>query len=170
GCAGLARLATGARFRDGTRHALSARRRVRALRHRSRAGRRAARLPALRALSPRLRALTLLDATFADDAERIQRMARLYGRRMGEGARLRARVAELRAVRGAAGARGAALRAAKARATCAAAAQGTLPARQPAALQPQVLPDLAATLRRVRTSARPSARGDRGACRRGVPP
>ena len=44
------------------------------------------------------------------------------------------------------------------RAACAAVVEGALPARQPAPLQPQVLPELAAALRRLRAPPRPAAR------------
>ena len=49
-------------------------------------------------------------------------------------------------------------------------AQGPLPARQPARVQPQVLPALGAALRRLRAPARPAESRDRRARRRGVPP
>src|SRR5690348_7104250 len=50
----------------------------------------------------------------------------------------------------------------------AAAHEALVPARQPLALQPQVLPVMASALRRVRAASGPAARRDRGACRRGV--
>ena len=48
-------------------------------------------------------------------------------------------------------------------------AEGPLPARQPARVQPQVLPALGAALRRLRAAARPAARRHRRARRGGVP-
>ena len=59
--------------------------------------------------------------------------------------------------------------AAGAAATRAVRAEGPLPARQPARVQPQVLPALGASLRRLRAPARPSTRRHRSARRRGVP-
>src|SRR5690349_6178658 len=96
-------------------------------------------------------------------------MADLRDGRLGAHPRLRADLAQLRALRGAARAGGRALEGAAARAPRAVAAEGPLPARQPAALQPQVLPELAAALRRLRAAARPAEGRDRGARRRGVP-
>src|SRR5262249_10271988 len=162
--------AAGARLRDGARHAFPARRRSRPLRRRPRTRRHDRRLPPLRDLPPRQSAVALVDAAAAHDAEWLQRVARLRRDRVGARPRLRPRVAELRAVRGAARAGGGAVAPAAPRAACAAAAQGPFPARQPAALQPEVLPDVAAPLCRLREAARPAARRDRRACRRGVPP
>src|SRR5262249_43201846 len=165
----MARDAAGTWLRDGARHALPAGGRARALRRRARAGRQRGRVPPLRGLSSRLGAFTVVDAAAADDAERLQRMARVRARRLGGRERVRARVFELRTVRRAARARGGAVEAAAARASRSAAAEGTLPARQPAPLQPEVLPELAAPLRRLRAAARPSTGRDRGARGRGVP-
>ena len=66
----------------------------------------------------------------------------------------RACLAQLRAVRGAARARGRAVAAAAAGARRAAAAEGPLPARQPAALQPQVLPGVGARASSCTSAAR----------------
>src|SRR5262249_10472601 len=162
--------AAGARLRDGARHAFPARRRSRPLRRRPRTRRHDRRLPPLRDLPPRQGAVALVDAAAAHDAEWLQRVARLRRDRVGARPRLRARVAELRAVRGAARAGGGAVAPAAPRAACAAAAQGPFPARQPAALQPEVLPDVAAPLCRLREAARPAARPDRRACPLGLPP
>src|SRR5205085_3210494 len=49
------------------------------------------------------------------------------------------------------------------------AVEGAVPARQLADVQPEVPTQLAATIRRLRTAARPAARRHRGARRRGVP-
>src|SRR5205085_10297925 len=100
-----------------------------------------------RGRSRRLRALAHVDAAPARlDAERLQRVADLRDDLVGAGERLRARVAELRAVRGAARAGDGALGGAGAAAARPPVAQGPLPARQPARVQPEVLPALGAAL------------------------
>src|SRR5205814_7843885 len=104
--------------------ALPPRRRVCALRDRTRTRRSASRLPSFRALQTRLRAVALVDAATADDAERIQRVARVCGGRMGAGERARTRVAQLRALRRVARPGSGADGTAKARAPSAAAAEG----------------------------------------------
>src|SRR5439155_26410364 len=120
-------------------------------------------------LPARKRTVSLLDATAPHDAERIQRVARLLRDRMGAHGRLPPRVAQLRPVRCAAGAGGRALDLATPRAPGVAAAEGTLPARQPLALQPEVLPTLGAAVRGVRAAARPPPRRDRSPGGGGVP-
>src|SRR5439155_10746868 len=103
------------------------------------------------------------------DSERLQRVVDLRRDRVGARPRLRARLAQLLAVRGAphpgCGADG------DARAPGAGPprAEGPLPARQPARLQPQVLPALGAALRRLRAEARPTSCRHRRARSRGVP-
>src|SRR5205823_5142925 len=82
---------------------------------------------------------------------------RVRGGRLGARARRRPDLAELRAVRGAAGAGSRALGARARRAAGAPLAQGPLPARQPPALQPEVRAQLAAALRRVRAATGPAA-------------
>ena len=67
-----------------------------------RAGRPRRGLPPLRGDARRRRALALDDAAAAHDAERLHRVARLRRNRVGARERIRARVAELRAVRRAA--------------------------------------------------------------------
>src|SRR5262249_30179622 len=59
--------------------------------------------------------------------------------------------------------------AAEGRTAGAARGQRPLPARQPASLQPQVLPALESALRRLRARARPAAGRNRGPRRRGLP-
>src|SRR5207244_12266787 len=99
-----------------------------------------------------------------------QRGARVRLGRVGAYERIRARLVELRAVRRAARAGSGAVGIAEARTPCAAAAQGSLSARQPVAVQPQVLPDLAAAVPRVRAPARPAARRNRRTRSGGVSP
>src|SRR5260370_54236 len=96
-------------------------------------------------------------------------MARLRDRRVGPPEGLHPHLAELRAVRGATGSRGRALRLAEGRTSCAARAEGPLPARQPACLQPEVLPELGAALRRLRAPAGSAAGRDSSTGRRGLP-
>src|SRR5436309_15536279 len=96
-------------------------------------------------------------------------MACLPGGRVGAPKRVRTRLAQLRALRRAARARGRPRTPTAGRAEGAAVAEGPLPARQPAPLQPEVLPELAAALRRLRASPRPAARRDRHARGRVVP-
>jgi lysylphosphatidylglycerol synthetase-like protein (DUF2156 family) len=126
--------------RHGAGHALPARRRRGAVRRRARSRRAAGRVPPLRGLSRRLRALAVVDAAPALDAERVQRVARLRDRGLGEGERRRRVLAQLRALRRAPGAGGRAVTAAEPRAASTPTAEGALPARQPPALQPEVLP------------------------------
>src|SRR5581483_6572927 len=158
-----------ARVRDGARRALPARGRRRRLRDRLRPAGGARRLPPPRGHAGRLGAVALLDAPAALDAERVQRVARVRDRPVGSRERLPADLAELRALRGAARARGGPLEPAATRAARAARAEGSLPARQPPALQPEVPAVLAAAIRRLRTPPRPAARRDRGARGRGLP-
>src|ERR1051326_8551141 len=89
---------------------------------------------------------------------------------MGASTRLRARLVELLALRGAALARGRAELLPTRPGCDTAAHEAVVPAREPAALQPEVLPFLAAPLRGLRAAPRLAARGKRGTRRRGVPP
>src|SRR5256886_12842977 len=97
-------------------------------------------------------------------------MARLRGNRLGARRGHRARVAEFRALRGAARAGSRAVEAATARAPRVAAAQRAFPARQPAAVQSQVLSGVATPLRRVREAPGSAAGGNRSACGGGLSP
>src|SRR4029077_2430760 len=128
------------------------------------------RLPPLRRLAAGLRALALVHASPADDAERVQRVAPLRDRGGGPGSSHRKNIAELRAVCRAARTTGRALGSSARRAEGAADAQGPFPARQPPALQPQVLSELGAAVRRLRAPACPATRRNRRSGRRGVPP
>ena len=85
-------------------------------------------------------------------------MVDLRDGRLGSRTRLRARLAQLLAVRGAARTGGGAHGSAGAAAAGVAAVEGALPARQSAQLQPQVLPALGAPLHRLRAAPRPAAR------------
>src|SRR5581483_7460510 len=98
-----------------------------------------------------------------------QRVAHLRVRPVGARARIRRRLAQLLAVRGAVGTRGRALRSPGAASAGAAPAEWPLPARQPPQLQPQVLPEVGAPLPRLRAAARPAARLARRVGGRGVP-
>src|SRR5207247_9322939 len=95
-------------------------------------------------------AVPLLDAATQVDAEWVQRVARLRSGRLGAEEWIRARVAQLRAVRCAARSRGRTVARPAAGAPRAAAVEGSLPARQSPAFQPQVLPELAAPLSLLR--------------------
>src|SRR4029077_3164916 len=95
-------------------------------------------------------------------------MAELRGGYVGAGERLRPCLTQLLAVRGAARAGGRAVGPAGDAASRAAVDEGALPARQPACLQPQVLPALGAAVRRLRAAARPAARRDCRAGGRGI--
>src|SRR5205823_7663404 len=116
---------------------------------RTRSGRKGGRLPSLRRLQSRRRAVPLVDAAPAHDAERLQRVARLRDRRLGARRRLRTSVSELCALRRAARPRSRAVGAGAAGTKGTASAQGSLPARQPAPLQPEVPAELATPLRRL---------------------
>ena len=102
-------------------------------------------------------------------AERLRRVAHLRVARVGAGPRHRERVAQLLAVCGAPVAgRGVEHRPARAGGD-AACTEGQIPARQPSALQPEVLSELAATVRHLREPPRLVAHRRGRIGRRGVP-
>src|SRR5581483_910766 len=155
--------------RDGARCAVRARRRRRRLRRRLPSRRECRRLPALCDLDGCGSPLALVDAAPALHAERLQRMVDRRGDCVGAGPRIRTRLAQLRAVRCSARARGRAEPPAGDAAQSAAHAEGPVPARQPADVQPEVLPALGAPFRRLRASTRPAESRPGRAGRRGVP-
>src|SRR5581483_6113537 len=166
----VARRRARARVRDGARRALPAGRGRRRLRRRLRRRRTRDGLPALLRRPRRLGALALDDAAAPRRAERIQRMADLRVDRVGAHRGLRARLAELHAVRVAPLAGGVADARAAARGRSPSPPQGLVPARQPRPVQPQVLSRVGAAVRGLRAPARPAARRPRGSRRRVVPP
>src|SRR5262249_54163925 len=134
-------------------------------------GGRAAGFPALRDRPRGSCVVAVVDAAGARiHAERVQRVADLRGARLGARPRLPARLAELLALRGGARPRPAAQPGPGAGAEGAARDPGALPARQPACVQPEVLPGLGAALPRLRAEDRPAARRHRRPRRRGLPP
>ena len=161
----------GARLRDGARRALRARRRRRGLRRRlrSRRARRAAsctsrcRRPAARCRSRRCRAC-------GRHPERVQRVADLRGDRPGRARHGYERVSLNFAPFAALLAPEAELsRLQEVQRRALLTLKGHFQLDNLLAVQPQVLPALAAALRRLRAAARPAAGRDRGARRRGVP-
>ena len=102
----------------------------------------------------RPRAVALVDAASPGDAERVQRVARLRDRRVGTREHgLRARLAELRAVRRVARPEAELYRLQKVQRRALLALKGRFQLDNLLALQPQVLPELGAAVRRLRAPA-----------------
>src|SRR5436305_1075542 len=160
------------------RLAADTRRRRRRLRRRTRRGGSCGRLLPPRRLACRQRPVAVVHAPPAGDTERAQRVARGRNCVLGSRARVRPPLDELLALRGAVRRRRAAVAGATSRASRAPAAEGTVPARQPARLQPEVLPVLGAPVRRLparggsppRRHRRPDGRGVSSARRSPVSP